>query len=90
MKNYLVIENNVVTNSVVWDGETSWTPPNGSTVVPQDTTLAMVWVLVDDDYELVNQIGQGQIGFTWDGTRCITDEVKPKPIVQPQTNAQEI
>ncbi|OXI70113.1 hypothetical protein CFB81_16375 [Burkholderia sp. AU28863] len=33
VSNYAVVENGLVTNLVVWDGETEWTPPEGSTVV---------------------------------------------------------
>jgi hypothetical protein len=82
---YLIIEQNVVTNVVVWDGDTTkWTPPQGSIALVQATTPAMVWqpVLTDKkitDYVLTEQIGQAQIAFTWDGTNCITNE--PKPVI---------
>ena len=82
-QNYLMIENNVVTNVCLWDGNPqTWTPPADAIMLPQATTPAMVWVLVDGEYELQEQIGQGQIGFTWDGTKCVTNEPKPQP---PQT-----
>lgn len=91
LQNYLIIENNVVTNVVLWDGDTqTWTPPLNSIVLVQATTPAMVWVGIRTEimppttpptytvvYELEEEIGQGQIGFTWDGTICTTNEPKP-------------
>lgn len=83
-QNYLIIETNVVTNVSVWDGDTSkWTPPQGSIALIQATTSCMVWqpVFTDGkitDYVLAEQIGSGDIGFTWDGTNCITNQPKPQ------------
>ncbi|OXI67380.1 hypothetical protein CFB81_22220 [Burkholderia sp. AU28863] len=37
VSNYAVVENGLVTNLVAWDGETEWTPPEGSTVVQVET-----------------------------------------------------
>lgn len=85
-QNYLIIESNVVTNVTVWNGDTSiWTPPSGSIALIQSTTLAMVWELNSDktDYVLTESIGAGSIGFTWDGSACITNEPKPVVPVQP-------
>lgn len=82
-QNYLIIENNIVTNVVLWNGDTSqWTPPQGSIALIQATTPAMIWepVIVDKkitDYVLTEQIGAGSIGFTWDGTVLTTNESKP-------------
>jgi hypothetical protein len=81
-QNYLIIENNVVTNIVVWNGDTSqWTPPTGSIALVQATTPAMVWVF---DYAttpytstLEEVVGAGLIGFTWDGTILTTNQSKP-------------
>jgi hypothetical protein len=81
-QNYLVVENNVVTNVCVWDGDTQiWTPPSDATMLIQATTPAMIWKLNVDrtDYVLTEVIGAGSIGFTWDGTVCITNE--PKPVI---------
>lgn len=85
-QNYLVVENNVVTNVCVWDGDTNtWQPPADATMLIQSTTPAMVWELNADktDYVLTEQIGAGSINFTWDGTAVITNEPKP-PIPKPQ------
>jgi hypothetical protein len=83
-QNYLIVEKNVVTNCVLWNGDTTqWTPPVGSIALIQATTSAMVWqldtTLTPPSYVLVEQIGQGQIGFTWDGTVLTTNEPQPTP-----------
>lgn len=83
-QNYLIIENNVVTNVCVWDGNTAtWTPPTGSITLVQANIPAMVWVLDFEikpiDYVLVEQMGVGDIGFTWDGSILTTNQ--PKPVV---------
>jgi len=82
-QNYLIIESNIVTNVVVWNGDTSiWTPPANSIALVQSTTPAMIWqaVIVDGvitDYILVESLGSGSIGFTWNGTAVITNQPKP-------------
>jgi hypothetical protein len=87
-QNYLVVESSVVTNIVVWDGDTNtWQPPADATMLVQATTPAMVWEAVLTDgkitgYQLVEQIGAGQIGFTWNGTVLTTN--KPEPAVPTQ------
>lgn len=79
-QDYLIIQNNVVTNLVVWNGDTSqWTPPQGSIALVLSTTPSKIWQLNADktDYVLTDTVGDGAIGFTWDGTYCITDQSKP-------------
>ena len=80
-QNYLIIENNVVTNNVVWNGNTSiWTPPAGSIALIQATTPAMVWEsdnTIPSSWILVEVIGAGDIGFTWDGSVLTTNQPKP-------------
>jgi len=83
-QNYLIIESNVVTNTVVWDGNTqTWTPPANATTLVQATTPAMVWVI---DYtvqpntsSLQEVVGAGQIGFTWNGSVLTTNQPEPTP-----------
>lgn len=84
MANYLMIENNVVTNVVLWDGGSEWTPPSDAIMLLQEIIPALVWDLNEDgtDWILEEQMGQGQIGFTWDGTILTTNEPKP-PIPTP-------
>ena len=85
-KNYLIIEENIVTNIVDWDGNANiWMPPSGSIYLEQSTISAMVWtpVIVDNqitDWILTKQIGVGQIGFIWDGTVLTTNQPKPEII----------
>ena len=83
-QNYLVVENNVVTNTVVWDGDVNtWTPPADATMLIQETTPAMVWQetpnVTPPTYELVEVIGAGAISFTWNGTVLTTNEPQPQP-----------
>jgi len=88
-QNYLIIENNVVNNIVVWDGNTAdWTPPADSIQLIQDTTPTMVWKLSSDktNYVLTEQLGGGAIGFTWNGSVLTTNEPQPAPIKQPTTS----
>lgn len=83
VQNYLLIQSDIVTNCVVWDGNTqTWKPPVDATMLVQATTLAMVWLLNADktDYVLTEVMGAGNIGFTWDGTVCITNQPKPLPL----------
>jgi hypothetical protein len=87
-ENYLMIQNNIVTNVCVWNGNPQdWTPPENATMLVQATTPAMVWVNVapvtnpptPQDYELKEVLGAGAINFTWDGTVVTTNEPKPTP-----------
>lgn len=83
-QNYLQIQNNIVTNVVYWDGNAeSWSPPEDATMLIQDTTPAIVWCPIRNDkvitdFELLEIIGAGDIGFTWDGTVCTTNQHKPE------------
>ncbi|WP_082716456.1 hypothetical protein [Burkholderia sp. BDU5] len=47
---YAIVENGVVTNVVVWDGNTeSWQPPEGTTanVLPPDSPVGVGWTTAD-------------------------------------------
>ena len=82
-QNYLVVELDIVTNCIVWDGNTqTWQPPVNATMLVQETTPAIVWtpILVDGvitDYVLTEVIGAGNINFTWNGTVVTTNQPKP-------------
>lgn len=81
VQDYLTVENNVVTNVVAWDGDiNTWQPPEGATMLVQDTTPAKLWMLNQDqtDYVLTEIIGAGTIGFTWDGEILMTNDPKPE------------
>lgn len=41
---YAVIENGIVINTVVWDGDSDWAPPNGANLVEVDTEVTLVGV----------------------------------------------
>lgn len=87
-QNYLMIENNVVVNTIIWDGDiNTWAPPADTTMLVQATTPAMVWTLDPSktDWILTEVVGAGDIGFTWDGTLLTTNQPKPSPIQQPKT-----
>ena len=90
-QNYLIVETNIVTNNVVWYGNTqTWTPSADSIQLVQATTPAMVWVgnrvenlpatippTYTTTYNLEEVIGAGDIGFTWDGTVLTTNQPQP-------------
>ena len=88
LQNYLMIDLsvNTVENICLWDGNTeTWQPPTGYLMLVQATTMALVWQWdkAIPDWVLTQQIGQGQIGFTWNGSECVTNDPKPEP-PQPQ------
>ena len=81
VQNYLVIQSDIVTNCVVWDGNTqTWKPPVDATMLIQATTSAIIWMLNSDktDFVLQEVTGRGDIGFTWDGSICTTNMPKPE------------
>ena len=89
-KNYLMIQENVVTNICVWDGNTAaWQPPQDATMLEQATTPTKIWGLNQDgtEYVLTDSMGDADIGFTWDGTYCATNQPKP-PIPQPEPTSE--
>jgi len=98
IQNYLMINEstNVVDNICEWNGDTNiWQPPANTLMLVQSTTPAMVWeaVTVDGkitDFVLTEQIGAGGIGFTWNGTACVTNQPKPNPPTpQPTTQGTQ-
>jgi hypothetical protein len=82
-QNYLIIQENIVTNVVYWDGdENIWQPPAGATVLVDAETPMLSWgaVKVDKkitDWVLIERLGGADIGFTWNGTVCTTNQPKP-------------
>ena len=83
VQNYLQVQNGVVTNVCLWDGDTNtWQPPADAIMLVQATTPCMVWeqIIVNGkitDYVLKEVIGAGTIDDTWDGTVLTTDLPKP-------------
>lgn len=84
---YLQIENNIVTNIVMWDGGPDWIPPSDATMLILDTTPAMVWTIPTQTTPSVLEqvIGAGQIEFTWNGSVLTTN--LPQPIYVPPVAA---
>lgn len=84
VENYLLIDEstNIVDNVVMWDGNTNtWQPPENHIWMPQATTPALIWFwdAAIKDYALEQQMGAASVGFTWNGTECVTNEPKPEP-----------
>jgi hypothetical protein len=81
IQNYLIIENNIVTNIVVWDGNTNtWQPPPNSIALVQEDIEALIWGWDSEikDYVLTENMGAGDIGFLWDGLKLTTNQPKPE------------
>lgn len=79
MKTYLMIENDVVVNTCIWDGNnTTWTPPNNVTMLEQESTQTKIWDLKNKEFILVDSIGDARIGFTYEKGVCVTNEPKPE------------
>ena len=79
-QNYLMVQNGVVTNIVVWNGDVNtWQPPADATMLPEKTTPAMIWMVPigGTSYVLTEVLGEGAIGYTWDGAVLTTDEPQP-------------
>ena len=78
-----MIQDNVVTNIIVWDGNTqTWMPPSDATMLVQTTTPVMNWVWNVDTktWSLQQETGTGAIGFIWNGTVLTTNLPEPAPI----------
>ena len=78
-QNYLMIQENVVTNVCVWDGDVNtWQPPSDATMLVQATTPTKIWGLANQEYVLVDSVGDASVGFTWDGSVATTNQPKPE------------
>jgi hypothetical protein len=85
-QNYLMIQENIVTNICVWDGDTNtWQPPQDATMLVLTTTPTKVWGLNAEqtEYILIDSVGDACIGFTYDGSVCTTNEPQPQVPEQP-------
>lgn len=83
-QNYCMVNKstNVCDNICLWDGDpNTWTPPADYLMLVQATTPTKVWAWNSTTkvWELVEQMGEGQIGFTWDGTYLTTNQPEPAP-----------
>jgi hypothetical protein len=91
-QNYLMINQstNIVEDICIWDGNSeTWQPPENTLMLVQATTPAMIWQDVREidpvtgksivvDYVLSQINGAACIGFSWNGTACVTSEPKPQ------------
>ncbi len=50
MSTYLVIKDNTVINTVVWDGESDWTSPEGTTVEVAPSGVGIGWTKSGSDW----------------------------------------
>ena len=85
IQNYCMINEvtNTCDNVILWDGNPeTWTAPENYLVLAQDTAPTKNW-----EWDSANQVwiisiqeGQGQIGFTWDGTYLVTNQPQPTNI----------
>jgi hypothetical protein len=83
-QDYLMVNEstNIVDNCVVWDGNSdTWQPPAGYLMLVDLQTPALDWDLNADktDWILVEKLGAGTVGFTWNTTTQILTTNKPKP-----------
>ena len=50
MNGYLIIKDNTVINTVLWDGESDWTAPEGTTAVIAPEGVGIGWTRVDGEW----------------------------------------
>lgn len=95
-QNYLMINQStgVVENICLWNGDNDiWTPPANTLMLLAAETYATIWAYdsQQEDYVLSRQLGRSSIGFTWNGSECVTNEPKPDKPVQPiSSGTQEL
>lgn len=86
-QNYCMVneQTSVCDNVTIWDGNPdTWQPPAGYLMLVQATTPAKNWVWDElTKTWLLEVSGEGQMGFTWDGTYLTTNEPQPNDPVVP-------
>ena len=50
MNTYLILKDNTVINTVLWDGVSDWTPPEGTTVELAPAGVGIGWTRVDGEW----------------------------------------
>ena len=48
--NYAIVENGIVINVTIWDGEAPWQPPEGCDLVPLQNGAGIGWGYVDGSF----------------------------------------
>ena len=87
---YLMINKStsIVDNICVWNGDVdSWQPSSDILMLEKSITPAMIWqldnTLSTPAFVLKQEIGDGNIGFVWNGTVLTTNQ--PQPSVESST-----
>ncbi len=80
VQNYLLINTSVdpaiCENICVWDGnKETWNPGENYIALPQDSTIALDWSwnTNTNTWIMTDAVGQGQIGYTWNGEKLVTN-----------------
>lgn len=94
-KNYCIVNQSsgICENIVLWDGRIeTWTPPDGYLALERDKVPVKKWFWKTDikDWVLETAMGEGSIGFTWDGDHLHTNEPKPNPVIDPQSELEAV
>ena len=50
MNTYLIVKDNEVINTVLWDGESDWTAPEGTTTMVAPAGVGIGWTRVDGEW----------------------------------------
>lgn len=83
VKKYLMINTNtnICVNIILWDGdETNYKPPEGYILLTKDDIKAVNWYWTGTEWTLTEFMGQGEIGYTWDGEKLTTPYEKPEDL----------
>jgi len=94
IQNYCMVNEQtaVCENVVLWDGNVSnWQPPEGYLLMLQSTTPAKNWVWdATGNQWILSVSGEGQVGFSWDGTYLTTNEPQPTvSMIQPSVEGAQ-
>ena len=91
-QNYCIVNTetipNYCENVVNWDGDVNnWSPPSGTIALLQAETPSRDWSFDanSNTYILVDSIGRGSIGWTWNGKILVTNRPQPNPVEETQT-----
>lgn len=92
VQNYLLVNTSITPatcdNLILWGGDTSiWSPPASHIALAQKDTPSKDWEWdsTANTWVLIESIGGGNIGYTWDGVLLTTNEPQPQdpPLNEP-------
>lgn len=69
---------NTVVNTIVADS--NYNPSEGFVVLDLETTKTKIWNYVDQELIQIQSIGNGGIGFTWDG-EFLVSPIPEQPVI---------